>query len=77
MIKCHLNARNIALAKATKQHTIFLKLDLSKAYDKVSWHFLFQAMHRMGIKPQFIRWVRQQQLVLLATMERLSKWREG
>ena len=45
-------------AKSSKQPTVFLKLDFSKAYDKVSWRFLFQTMHKMGIYAQFIGWVK-------------------
>lgn len=35
-------------AKTSKQPTVFFKLNLSKAYDKLSWHFLFSTMRRMG-----------------------------
>lgn len=37
-------------AKTSRQPTIFLKLDFSKPYDKVSWHFLFRTMEKLGIK---------------------------
>ena len=45
-------------AKSSKQPMIFLKLDFSKAYDKVSWRFFFHAMHKMGISVQYIGWVK-------------------
>ena len=45
-------------AKSSRQPTVFLKLDFSKAYDKVSWHFLFTTMHKMGISETFIKWVK-------------------
>ena len=45
-------------ARTSKQPTIFLKLDFSKAYDKVSWHFLFKAMKAMDICEEFIKWVK-------------------
>lgn len=45
-------------AKTTKQPTVFLKLDFSKAYDKVSWRFLFTTMYKMNISEKFINWVR-------------------
>ena len=45
-------------AKASRQPSIFLKLDFSKAYDKVSWRFLFHAMRAMNIDEVFIRWVK-------------------
>ena len=38
--------------------TIFLKLDFSKAYDKVSWRFLFLTMQKMRINDKFVNWVR-------------------
>ncbi|OAE33841.1 hypothetical protein AXG93_3559s1070 [Marchantia polymorpha subsp. ruderalis] len=34
-----------------------LKLDFSKAYDTVSWSFLFQSMSRMGLQHAFVRMV--------------------
>ena len=45
-------------AKVSKQPTVFLKLDFSKAYDKVSWVFLFSAMRKLNISPIFIKWVK-------------------
>ena len=45
-------------ARTSRQPTVFLKLDFSKAYDKVSWRFLFHTMHKMGINAQFIGWVK-------------------
>ena len=44
-------------ARISRQPTVFLKLDFSKAYDKVSWRFIFHAMGMIGINEQFIRWV--------------------
>ena len=42
-------------AKVTKQPTVFFfKLDFSKAYDKVSWRFLFSTMYAMNISKKFI-----------------------
>ena len=45
-------------AKTSRQPTMFLKLNFSKAYDKVSWRFLFHTMHMMGIDDKFIQWVK-------------------
>ena len=45
-------------AKKSNQPSIFLKLDFSKAYDKVSWRFLFRAMKALNICEEFIDWVK-------------------
>ena len=45
-------------AKTSKQPTVFLKLDFSKAYDKVSWQFLFCTILKMNINNKFIQWVK-------------------
>ncbi len=39
---------------ATNQELVFFKLDFAKAYDKVSWGFLFEAMLKMGMALEFI-----------------------
>ena len=44
-------------ARTSRQPTVLFKLDLSKAYDKVSWRFFFHAMHKTGICEKFIKWV--------------------
>jgi hypothetical protein len=33
------------------------KLDLSKAYDRVDWHFLESTMQKMGFSHQWIQWI--------------------
>ena len=45
-------------AKTSRQPTVFLKLDFSKAYDKVSWRFFFLTMSKMGVSEVFISWVK-------------------
>ena len=45
-------------AKTSRQPTIFLKLDFSKAYDKFSWTFLFSTMRQLNISDTFIKWVK-------------------
>ena len=42
------------IARRTKQPMLFLKVDFKKAFDKVSWPFLFASMDRLGIGPGFI-----------------------
>jgi hypothetical protein len=36
-------------AKRSKQSIIFLKLEFSKAYDNVSWDFLFKVLEKRGM----------------------------
>ena len=43
--------------KTSRQLMLFLKLDSSKAYDKIYWQFHFHGVHHMGIKEEFINWV--------------------
>ena len=45
-------------AKTSRQPMVFLKLDFSKAYDKVSWTFLFSTMRQLNISATFIKWVK-------------------
>lgn len=53
-----LTHETLAWAKKSRQDTIFLKLDFSKAFDRVDWPFLFNIMSRMGFPPGFINMVR-------------------
>jgi hypothetical protein len=50
-----LTHETIAHAKRSKQPLVSLKLDFSKAYDKVDVGFLFQVMERLGFPIEFIR----------------------
>lgn len=43
--------------KRRKQKGVMLKLDFEKAYDKVSWSFLQQALRMKGISLQWCRWI--------------------
>lgn len=44
-------------AKQSKQDIVLLKLDFMKAYDRISWEFLFSAMAAMGFGEGFIHLV--------------------
>jgi hypothetical protein len=54
----YLTHETIAYAKQTHQPLLFLKLDFSKAYDKVDLVFLFSALTRLGFPTSFVRMVR-------------------
>ena len=45
-------------AKTSKQPTMLLKFDFSKAYDKVSWRFFFHAMQMIRIRAKFINYIK-------------------
>ena len=42
---------------------VLLKLDLARAFDTVSWPFLFEVLQRHGFSDQFIEWL----AILLST----------
>jgi hypothetical protein len=44
----------IAYTKESNQPLLFLKLDFSKAYDKLDWHFLFKALESLGFPSSFL-----------------------
>lgn len=48
----------ITWAKESGQPLAMLKLDFSKAYDMVSWRFLYAVMERMGLPNQFTAMVK-------------------
>jgi hypothetical protein len=49
-----LEHETIDWARCTRQKIIYLKLDIAKTYDKVSWDFFFLTVRRMGIVDEFI-----------------------
>jgi hypothetical protein len=50
--------KTIHYAKQSQQPLYFLKLDFSKAYNKVDLHFLFQAINKLGFPEGFIHMTR-------------------
>ena len=53
-----LTHETLSWAKKSRQDTIFLKLDFSKAFDRVDWNLLFNIMAWMGFPPLFTNMVR-------------------
>ena len=41
-----------------KVHGLVCKLDIEKAYDSISWDFLFQVMGRMGFGSRWLSWIK-------------------
>ncbi|KAM0855076.1 hypothetical protein ACQ4PT_050021 [Festuca glaucescens] len=40
-----------------KKTGFLLKLDLSRAFDTISWGFLFEVLRRMGFGERFLKWI--------------------
>ncbi|XP_029145698.1 uncharacterized protein [Arachis hypogaea] len=40
-------------------HEMAIKLDMSKAYDRVEWHFLWYIMKKLGIDAKWINWTKE------------------
>jgi hypothetical protein len=53
-----LTHESIQWAKESRQESIFLKLDFSKAYDIVDWAFMFQITEKLGMPNTFIHVIR-------------------
>jgi len=43
--------------KHTKKPSMLLKLDLSKAFDSISWEYLQKVLQAFGFAPSWIRWI--------------------
>lgn len=56
-------------AEQSNQLLIFLKLDFSKAYDRVDWTFMFRAIAAFGFPPQFVDMTRLLFLDVAATVK--------
>jgi hypothetical protein len=41
----------------SKEPWVILKLDFEKAYDRVSWQFLFDMLHDRNFDPLWIKWI--------------------
>ena len=41
----------------SKEHGLFLNLEISRAFDSLSWPFLFEVMRAKGFVPRWLHWV--------------------
>ncbi|GJV20320.1 RNA-directed DNA polymerase, eukaryota, reverse transcriptase zinc-binding domain protein, partial [Tanacetum coccineum] len=48
----------IAHFKATRRKLMMFKVDFEKAYDSLSWEFLFEVMNKMGFTINWFTWVK-------------------
>jgi hypothetical protein len=44
-------------AEESNQDLVLLLLDFEKAFDRIKWNFLFEALTKLGFYSQWIRWV--------------------
>jgi hypothetical protein len=50
--------RQIARKINTRRQTgVLLKLNLARAFDSISWSFLFEVLRRMGFGERFLKWI--------------------
>ncbi|GKA30618.1 putative RNA-directed DNA polymerase, eukaryota, reverse transcriptase zinc-binding domain protein [Tanacetum coccineum] len=47
----------IAWVKKCKKHIMFLKVDFEKAFDSLSWSFLFSILEQMGFSSKWRTWI--------------------
>jgi hypothetical protein len=50
--------RAVALIRKKKTPMLLLKLDISKAFDTLSWPFLLEVLQAHGFREQWRRWIK-------------------
>ena len=55
-----------------KKCGLVCKLDIEKAYDSISWEFLYQVLGRMGFGSRWLSWMKW--CISIASFKRLSCW---
>lgn len=48
---------HMKISKRMRDKNVTLKLDISKAYDRIDWLYLKQIMVKMGFATHWIRWI--------------------
>jgi hypothetical protein len=61
--------------KVRKKDGVILKLDFEKAYDKISWEFLFEMLKQRGFCESWCKWMRE--VVSSGTLSVKSQWFDG
>lgn len=49
----------VDLWKKKRQKGVILKLDFQKAYDNLSWNFLFDMLSKFGFPPIWVKWIKE------------------
>ncbi|CAA7043726.1 unnamed protein product [Microthlaspi erraticum] len=49
----------LKISKAKKRGSMTIKIDMTKAYDRVEWDFIRLVLTRMGFHPKLIGWIMQ------------------
>jgi hypothetical protein len=45
--------------RVKKKEGVIIKLDFKKAYDKISWDFLFEILKQRGFCDSWCKWIRE------------------